>query len=328
MEDKEYLETDSQVSSTSGVVVRGYRGNVSPAYTTSQGYKENNLVFSIVSPHKTEIRVYDNCVSGCCNCLYLLDGSHLQLKPCRFASLICSSAHTSNEDRLALLWSVTDGFPIVQGEVPSYECVNYNSILAEGCKEQMDSIIRRELAEGIITETQSRPHCIHSLGAVPKPGGKIRPITDCSRPHSQSVNNFCGDLLREFKFKSVDDVVCNLNQGDFMSVIDIKAAYRAVPIDPAHRKYMGFKWFLDGQERTYVDNRLCFGLRLGPCYFDEISDFVYNVLREKYNMRLVNYLDDFAVISESYVGCLQEQSRVIEMLRFLGFHVSYEKVIP
>ena len=252
----------------------------------------------------------------------------LQLKPCRFASLMYVEKVVRASDRLSLLWSVTDGFPIVQGEIPSYTCENYKSILEPDSKKQMDVINRKELEKGIISISKVKPHCIHSLGAVPKPGGRLRPITDCSRLHELSVNNFCGSLLRDFKFKSVDTVVEMLQPGEFMTVIDIKSAYRAVPIFEAHRKYLGLKWELDGKVDSYIDNRLCFGLRLGPSYFEEMSCFVYDILVEKYKMRLVNYLDDYLAIESTYEDCLLEQSRVIGLLRYLGFHVSFEKVKP
>ena len=178
----------------------------------------------------------------------------------------------------------------------------------------------------MISEAEYIPHC--ALGAVPKPGGKIRPITDCSRPHNDSVNNYYGSLFREFNFKSVDNVVAVLDKGDFMTVIDIKAAYRAVPLQSDHRKYMGLRWILDGIEKTFVDNKMCFGLRLGPCYFAELSEFVYDTLYNVYGMRIINYLDDFTAVATSREECLQCQSYVIELLRYLGFHVSFEKVTP
>ena len=142
----------------------------------------------------------------------------------------------------------------------------------------MNVIVKRELAEGMVSEVSFIPHCIHALGAVPKPGGKIRPLTDCSRPVRESINNFCGELYGEFSYRSVDDIIQMLEPGEFMSVIDIKAAYRAVPIFPLHRKYLGFRWELDGKESTFVDNRMAFGLRLGPLYFDKISRFIHDTL--------------------------------------------------
>ena len=190
----------------------------------------------------------------------------------------------------------------------------------------MDVIVERELREGVISEVDYKPHCIHSLGAVPRPGGTIRSITDCGRPDNYSVNNFCGTLFREFSYKSVDDVVCMLEENDYMSVIDIKSAYRAVPIRADHRTYVGFKWEIGGRERTFVDNRLCFGLRLGPSYFNLISSFIYDTLTNVFSIRVVNYLDDFIVIAPSHEECMFAQSRVVDLLRFLGFHVAFEKI--
>ena len=285
-------------------------------------------MFNVMSPGGTRIKVFKNCADGKCNCIYNVANCPLQLKPCRCAAIILSDVNSWARGYLDLLWALTDGFPIVQGDVPKYSCSNYNSILEPESKRQMDVIIKKELAEGIISEAVTEPHCIHALGAVPKPGGKIRPITDCSRPEGLSVNNFCGTLLEDFKFKSVDNVIAILNVGDYMTVIDIKSAYRAVPLLGDHRKYMGFRWELDGQMKTFVDNRMCFGSRLGPSYFARISEFVHDVLVNIHGMRVVNYLDDFIAISSSRDECVRDQGIIVQLLRYLGFHVSFEKVTP
>ena len=65
-----------------------------------------------------------------------------------------------------------------------------------------------------------------------------------------------------------------------------------VPIRENHRKFHGFKWIWDGTKRYFVDNRRCFSLRLGPSYFNTISNFVRDILLERYDLRVVNYLDD------------------------------------
>ena len=189
-----------------------------------------------------------------------------------------------------LLWGITDGFPNVDQEVEPYECSNYNSILNKDSKAKMNSIIKSELEGGIISISTSKPHCVHALGAVPKASEGIRPITDCSRPLYRSVNNSCESLLEEFCFKSVDDMVDMLQPGKFMSVIYIKSAYRAFPIRLEHRKLQGFSWEIDGVRHWFQDNRMCFGLRLGPSYFNLISNFIYEVLLNKFNLRVVNYL--------------------------------------
>ena len=53
-----------------------------------------------------------------------------------------------------------------------------------------------------------------------------------------------------------------LSGDEFLSVVDIKAAYRSVPIREEHRKYQGFTWELDGETRHYVDNRLALRAQL------------------------------------------------------------------
>ena len=285
------------------------------------------LVCSVCSPKGSTVNVYDACVKGNCTCVYVIGDVPCQLKPCRFAAIICCNAGWA--DKYAdLLWNITDGFPVVDTEVPSYHCENYSSILDPQSKGKMDKIIRNELAENVISIVDYSPHCIHSLGAVPKPGGGIRPITDCSRPTGSSVNNYCESIFKEFSYKSVDDVVSILKWGYYMSVVDIKSAYRAVPILEEHRKYMGFVWELDGVKYKFVDNRLCFGLRLGPQYFQRISNFVHDVLLHFYDVKTVNYLDDFITLSRSHEGCLEAQNCILHVLRFLGFHVAYDKVSP
>ena len=291
------------------------------------GECEGTPVRQVVSPTGLIIHVYESCIVGNCNCEYLLDGVLSQLKPCRFAAIIGNSSNNWAIHYYDVLWGISEGFKILEGDVPTYECSNYSSILQDGPKKQMDDIVRKELAEGMISEVDFVPHCVHALGAVPKPGGKIRPITDFSRPFSKSINNYCGSLYSEFSYESVDNVVAMLEPEEYMSVVDIKAAYRAVPIAPGHRKFMGFRWTIDGREKNYVDNRRCFGLRLGPLYFDKISRFIHDTLSILYGVRVVNYLDDFLVVSRTYRQAVRDQSIVVGLLRYLGFHVSFEKVL-
>ena len=110
---------------------------------------------------------------------------------------------------------------------------------------------------------EKKPKCIHSIGAVPKPdgrGGGVRPIIDCSIPEKKSVNNFCSEIIEEFKYKSVDDVLAILQPNDYMAVVDIKSAYRAVSIHPENKEYMGLRWDIEGKEIYLEDYRLCFSL--------------------------------------------------------------------
>ena len=287
----------------------------------------DRLKCTLTSPCGQIVNVFDSCVKGKCSCSYCIGGLKCQLKPCRFAALVCESGSGWADQYLDLVWNITDGFPIVDGDVVSYECENYSSITCEGTKEKMDKIIRKELREGYVSLVTEKPTCVHALGAVPKSEGRIRPITDCSRPLNYSVNNCCSTLLEDFSFKNIKDVVDLLTGDEYLSVIDIKSAYRAVPIRPEHRTYQGFKWDLDGETNYYEDNRMCFGLRLGPSYFNAISNFIYDVASSKFGIKIINYLDDFLVIADTLEETLSSRDKVVELLRFLGFYVAFDKLI-
>lgn len=213
---------------------------------------------------------------------------------------------------------------MINEDVQPYTCTNYRSALEPTAAQKMSKIIHTELQEGMVSEVFTEPTCVHALAAVVKPDGNIRPITDCSRPEGLSVNYHCSSLIEHFHFMSINDVVALLAPYEYMAVVDIKSAYRAVIMSPFHRKYMGFFWDLDGKEcRMFQDNRLCFGLRTGPCNFNLISCFLSDILRFRHGIRLVNYLDDFLCTGHDFESCQDAQNTIISLLRYVGFSITF-----
>lgn len=145
-------------------------------------------------------------------------------------------------------------------------------------------------------------------------------------PEGISVNSHVEGFPISVKYKSIDDVVEILEQYDYMGVVDIKSAYRSVSINPSHVKYQGLNWEFDDGIKYLVDRRLCFGLKCGPHYFSVISDFVQTKLIEMYNIRVINYLDDYITLAKTEEGCWENQLKVIRLLRYLGFQISWNKV--
>lgn len=304
---------------------------VSPANSVSVSSKfGNDLIFN--SPPTAKgivVPVFKDCCLGVCDCVHKLDDIKVQIKPCRLASVLFASQLPVSDDNWRLFNGITDGFDITDcPNMPSYDSKNYKSIADPIYKVKMDDIVRNELANGMISVSVDKPHCIRSLGAVPKPGGGMRPITDCSRPDDININCNMNSLVHSFQYKSVDNVTECLKSKEYMAVVDIKNAYRSVPINPSHSKYQGFRWDLDGVEHYYVDRRMCFGLKCGPYYFNLLSEFVHDVLVSTFQLRLVNYLDDFLVIGSSFDECQSAQNKVIQFLHFLGLQISWSKVTP
>ena len=241
------------------------------------------------------------------------------MKPCRFAYVISLCTQEGKEAFTPLYHDVCDGFKIDDDNLNvsslTYDCKNYLSVLTKENKPKMDKIIRKELSEGYMKVVDEKPKCIHSFGAVPKPDGELRPIMDCSMPLNTSVNNHCENLIEEFKYKSVDNILSMLNVHDYLAVVDIKSAYRALSIYPEHRSLLGLRWNLDSNDTCIEDWQMCFGLRVGPMQFNKVSKFVYRILSDLYGIQIVNYIDDFIVLASSKEEAQWAQNMVINTLR-------------
>ena len=132
-----------------------------------------------------------------------------------------------------------------------------------------------------------------------KSDGKLRPITDCSRPDGLSINNFMCTTFEPFTYNSVDTAVQVLDPEDFMSVVDISSAYRSVNVFSGHTRFQGLRWDFGNGPEVLRDNRLCFGLRSAPNIFNSLSNFIVEIAKSRGAPRIINYLDDFLVIADS-----------------------------
>jgi hypothetical protein len=207
-------------------------------------------------------------------------------------------------------------------EVPPAETPNYRSALSDKAHKSLDKLFSTELAEGKISIASVKPTRLHALGTVPKKGtDDLRPITDCSRPAGNSVNDLIRPVLPRFSLSSVDEVTDALSPDDFMAVTDIKAAWRSVPVRPTHRKFLGFEWALNGQPKQYfIDNCLCFGVSNAPYIFDTISRAIVRYLKKLRALgflsftELTVYLDDFCFVASTEEECAFAQRCLLRLL--------------
>ena len=293
---------------------------------------EECVFYPPVSGGGRVVEIYKSCINGTCNCVNLIGGIHCDLRPCRVGYFLFSGSCVLPSFTVGKVWDgLCDGFEIVDENCTSkYDCENYLSISKGRFKNEMSDLLKSELLEGKVSFCESKPRCIHSLGAVTKSDGRLRPITDCSMPEEDCINNFMNTTCKDFTYNSVNDVARDLDEGDFMCVVDIASAYRSVPIYPPHLDFQGFTWdFEDGEGEKFLrENRLCFGLKCAPYIFSLMSDVVVAMAKSKGLTRLVNYLDDFIITEPSYEQCLASQSMLLSIIRQLGFSVSWKKVSP
>ena len=75
-----------------------------------------------------------------------------------------------------------------------------------------------------------------------------------------------------------------------MSKIDLKNAFRLIPVRPEDWNLLGICW----RNRFFVDTCLPFGLRSAPHLFNQLSIAIHWVLQHSYGVHhLLHYLDDF-----------------------------------
>jgi hypothetical protein len=134
----------------------------------------------------------------------------------------------------------------------------------------------------------------------------------------KSLNQFM--TLPHFKMEDIKTVKSLMFQNCYMTTIDLKDAYFLIPIHATHKKYLRFKF---GQD-LYQFNCLPFGLASAPYLFTKIVKPIVSSLRRK-NISCVAYLDDFLVIGNSYIRCLQQTQEVLTVLQNLGFYINKDK---
>ena len=83
-------------------------------------------------------------------------------------------------------------------------------------------------------------------------------------------------------------------QESFMVKLDIKEAYRIVPIHPQDQPLIGVMW--EDSESVYINKTLPFGLRSAPKIFLAITDSIQWILNQKGIRDIIHYLDEYVAI--------------------------------
>ena len=140
---------------------------------------------------------------------------------------------------------------------------------------------------------------VSRFGVIPKQGqpNQWRLILDLSSPAGASVNDGVSTALSSLHYVTVEDAVRRIllvGQGALLAKVDIKQAYRNVPIHPDDRHLLGMEW----QGRLFIDKTLPFGLRSAPKIFTALADAVQWIAQARGVEWLVHYIDDFLT-----VGC-------------------------
>ena len=120
---------------------------------------------------------------------------------------------------------------------------------------------------------------VNRMGAVPKSTpGRYRLIVDLSYPEGQSVNRRISEALGSLSYVSVEgaaQTVLHLGRGALLAKVDIRNAYRNIPVHSDDRWLLGLSWKGD----IFIDTVLPFGLRSAPKIFNSVADALEWIVR-------------------------------------------------
>ena len=168
---------------------------------------------------------------------------------------------------------------------------------------------------------------ISRFGVIPKgQTGKWRLIVDLSHPKGHSVNDGIPKALCSLKYITIDEAIkeiVQLGQGALLAKIDIKSAFRLLPVHPADRFMLGMRW----NEGVYIDTCLPFGLRSSPKLFNILAEFLAWIAKQSGVSFLIHYLDDFLTMGPpSTLTCQHNLDTTIRICNHLGVPLALEKV--
>lgn len=196
----------------------------------------------------------------------------------------------------------------------------------------INAYLADECAEGRILgpfEEQVLPQLhVSRLGVVPKhTPGSWRLIVDLSSPEGLSVNDGISRercSLSYVSVRSAAEAVARLGRGALLAKIDIKAAYRMLPVHPDDRWLLGMQW----EGALFVETALPFGLRSAPKLFTAVADALEWIVEQEGVHPIMHYLDDFLLLGPpGQAVCAHNLEVLLSAFSRLGVPVAWEKLV-
>ena len=161
-------------------------------------------------------------------------------------------------------------------------------------------------------------HFISNIFLRPKPEGKFRMIIDLSDLNENVTKH-------HFKMDHLETATDMMFPGAWLTSIDLKEAYYAIPLHEDDRKYICFQW----NNRYFEFTCLPFGLSSTPWIYTKTLKPIYAEFHSR-GFSGFGYIDDSFIIADSYEESLQATKYLCDLFSKLGFrvHPDKSKLIP
>lgn len=195
----------------------------------------------------------------------------------------------------------------------------------------IDKYIAEEVKQGRQAGPFAEPPMAHlvvsPLGTVPKnKGASHRVIHHLSYPRGgESINSKVVEL--ECALTSFDQgaaLVVAAGRGALLSKIDIRSAYRCIPVRPADWHLLGMRW----RGHYYYEKSLPFGLSSSCALWEEYATAAEWIVRSLGVTSIVHYIDDTLLVSAG------EQHKaaavmdiVLRVFATLGLPIATDKLV-
>ena len=114
-----------------------------------------------------------------------------------------------------------------------------------------------------------------------------------------------------------------LGQGALMAKMDLRSAYRRVPVYPDDQRLLGVCW----DSHTWLDTALPFGLRSAPKLFSAVADALAWALYLEGVTHQLHYLDDFLLVGPpGSTACQASLNIALAVCDRLGLPVAPAKI--
>jgi len=196
----------------------------------------------------------------------------------------------------------------------------------------VDEYLKKEIVEkrvvGPFRKSQLPAIQISRFGVIPKghQKDKWRLIIDLSHPKSHSVNDGIPRELCGLSYITIDDAIERIlttGTDTLLAKIDIKSAFRLLPVHPADRHLLGMEW----QKNIFIDTCLPFGLRSAPKLFNILADLLSWITTQRGVTCSIHYLDDFLMMGPPRSTACQKNLDIFKhTCEELGVPLATEKV--
>lgn len=168
---------------------------------------------------------------------------------------------------------------------------------------------------------------VSPIGLIPKKDGTWRLIHHLSFPPGHSVNDYIDNMYCSVKYTSFDsalEMITTVGTGAFIARLDIKSAFRLIPIHPDDFSLLGYK--ID--KYYFVDKCLPFGCAISCSLFEKFANFLEWELKRRSNVNsMVHYLDDFLIAAPDLDKCVNFINCYKSLCDELGVPLAEEKTL-